>query len=184
MENQLTNEEIARIYNLYELSDVNLVLKKESYWEDSYPEHSMGHGVKQPGFAFPFIRKQVERQMRYGIMSSSSSENTSGWEYIYTHCVLELIPLDEISSGHCEQCLRLFGYNTSELFGSYVFRNNRHYISYDTGNDFGEIWIERLPYPAHQYLILNKYAVPLFFGVDHWANGKTAIELGIAIGKI
>lgn len=32
-----------------------------------------------------------------------------------------------------------------------------------------------------QYLISKGYAVPLFFGVNHWANGKTAIELGIAL---
>lgn len=36
---------------------------------------------------------------------------------------------------------------------------------------------------AFQYLIQEGYAVPLFFGVNHWANGKTAIELGLAIDK-
>ena len=36
---------------------------------------------------------------------------------------------------------------------------------------------------VHQYLIQKSYAVPLFFGVEHLANGKTAIELGIAIDK-
>lgn len=34
-----------------------------------------------------------------------------------------------------------------------------------------------------QYLVQKHYAVPLFFGIDHWANNKTAIELGIAIVK-
>lgn len=34
-----------------------------------------------------------------------------------------------------------------------------------------------------EYLKLKGYAVPLFFGINHWANGKTAIELGIAIKK-
>lgn len=33
----------------------------------------------------------------------------------------------------------------------------------------------------NQYLISRSYAVPLFFAPNHWANGKTAIELGIAI---
>jgi hypothetical protein len=32
-------------------------------------------------------------------------------------------------------------------------------------------------------LILYGYAVPLWFGIGHWANGLTAIELGIAIDK-
>ena len=26
----------------------------------------------------------------------------------------------------------------------------------------------------------NFYAVPIYFGLNHWANGKTAIELGLA----
>jgi hypothetical protein len=34
-----------------------------------------------------------------------------------------------------------------------------------------------------QQLIIWGYAVPLFFGVNHWPNGKTAIELGIAVDK-
>jgi hypothetical protein len=38
-----------------------------------------------------------------------------------------------------------------------------------------------MPFFAYQYLIKNGYNVPLFFGLDHWANGKTPIELGIAI---
>jgi hypothetical protein len=45
--------------------------------------------------------------------------------------------------------------------------------------------IKRLefPYQLYQFLISRGYAVPLWFGVDHWANGKTAIELGIAVEK-
>lgn len=34
---------------------------------------------------------------------------------------------------------------------------------------------------AREYLISKGYAVPLWFGIDHWANGQTAIQLGIAI---
>jgi hypothetical protein len=36
---------------------------------------------------------------------------------------------------------------------------------------------------AYQYLISKSYAVPLFFSPGHWANGKDAIALGIAIDK-
>lgn len=36
-------------------------------------------------------------------------------------------------------------------------------------------------YEAFMYLVSNKYAVPLFFEPNHWANGKTAIDLGIAL---
>lgn len=43
--------------------------------------------------------------------------------------------------------------------------------------------VKGLSYPTREFLILKGYAVPLWFGIDHWANGKTAIELGIAIDK-
>lgn len=38
-------------------------------------------------------------------------------------------------------------------------------------------------YNVFQYLISKGYAVPLFFAPNHWANGKTALELGTAIEK-
>lgn len=41
---------------------------------------------------------------------------------------------------------------------------------------YGTIWTA-----VYEYLKSECYAVPLWFGIDHWANGKTAIELEIAI---
>jgi len=38
----------------------------------------------------------------------------------------------------------------------------------------------QMNYDAYLYLISKGYAVPLFFEPNHWANGKTAIELNIA----
>ena len=38
-------------------------------------------------------------------------------------------------------------------------------------------------YAVYQYLISKSYAVPLYFGINHPANGLTAIEVGIAIDK-
>jgi hypothetical protein len=34
-----------------------------------------------------------------------------------------------------------------------------------------------------EYLRITGHAIPLFFGINHPCNGKTAIELGIAIDK-
>lgn len=38
-------------------------------------------------------------------------------------------------------------------------------------------------YKVYSYLTQQSYAVPLWFNAGHWANGKTAIELGIALNK-
>lgn len=35
----------------------------------------------------------------------------------------------------------------------------------------------------HRYLIQKGYDVPMFFGIDHPDNGRTLIELGIAIDR-
>lgn len=47
----------------------------------------------------------------------------------------------------------------------------------------GELSNNRYDCFIWQYLISKGYAVPLFFAPNHWANGKTAIELGLAIDK-
>jgi len=36
---------------------------------------------------------------------------------------------------------------------------------------------------CYNQLVLWGYAVPLWFGIEHWANNKTAIELNIAKDK-
>lgn len=53
------------------------------------------------------------------------------------------------------------------------------------GNNSGAVsmfW-HSLNYKEHQYLLLKGYAVPLYFGIDHWANGMSAIELHLAFSK-
>lgn len=60
--------------------------------------------------------------------------------------------------------------------GWIINEDNLKNVSWSLQNEFFEI-----DYTTYQYLISKGYAVPLWFGVDHWANGKTAIELGIAI---
>lgn len=40
---------------------------------------------------------------------------------------------------------------------------------------------QSIEFETYQYLISKHYDVPLWFGINHWANGKTAIQLGIAI---
>lgn len=40
-----------------------------------------------------------------------------------------------------------------------------------------------LPWDVYQYLIQRGYALPLFIAPDHPNNGKTAIELGLAIER-
>jgi len=80
---------------------------------------------------------------------------------------LILTPLSKITDEHAMACWEIENYMCSEQDIPYV----SNLFKEMSGNLF-------------QYLIQQGYAVPLFFTPNHWANGKTAIELGIAIESL
>ncbi len=92
-----------------------------------------------------------------------------------SNCKLLLTTLDKISDEHAIEIKNLLDVSNA------VWEIDE-YTTKDIAN-----WLlgKRLYMYSHcfQLLVLNGYAVPLFFGLNHWANGKTAIELGIAIDK-
>ncbi|HTG55464.1 MAG TPA: hypothetical protein VL943_04305 [Niabella sp.] len=101
------------------------------------------------------------------------------WEDI----TLLLTPLSEITDGHLEQLCEILGctpHLTYQMMTDLltVLVNDEMPIE-ETGITLNMLSIFYL----HQFLISRGYSVPLFFGIDHWANGKTPIELGIGIAK-
>jgi len=80
---------------------------------------------------------------------------------------LLLAPLSKITDEHAMACWEVENYMCSEHDIPYV----SNLFKEMSGNLF-------------QYLIQQGYSVPLFFGLNHWANGKTPIELGIAIESL
>jgi hypothetical protein len=82
-------------------------------------------------------------------------------------CQLILTPLSKITDEH-KLAIYAMGYTEvkkymMEILPIYEWKNTRA--------------------DQHQQLIIWGYAVPLWFGINHWANGKTAIELKMAIEK-
>lgn len=47
--------------------------------------------------------------------------------------------------------------------------------------DSRKVWAQESELFLTQHYFQERVAIPLYFGFGHWANGKTAIELGIAI---
>jgi hypothetical protein len=86
--------------------------------------------------------------------------------------LLNLTPLQDITDEHAVEVAKMIKPNW------YIDEHNTKDIAWSLQHEFFDI-----DYNVYQYLIQKGYAVPLFFGVNHWANGKTAIELGIAIDK-
>lgn len=92
---------------------------------------------------------------------------------VYRFGKLLLTPLSEITDEDAIEVGDLLGFTTHKnemgkwfVRDGFVHRTDAHPMRYIN---------------IHQFLISRGYSVPLFFGIDHWANGLTAIELGIAI---
>jgi len=98
-----------------------------------------------------------------------------------TDTVLLLTPLSKITDEDLVACYHLhsglIGYDYTCDFKP-ALEMARHWINMD-----GEKTLCKLT-QLSEYLRSKGYAVPLFFGLNHWANGKTPIELGIAIESL
>lgn len=107
------------------------------------------------------------------VMANWYTQRTHGRdraEYFNTK-KLFLTPLDQISDEDAIEVAKIMNSeNNSSAAG--LAKYVRSWIYKYRENDM-----------VFQYLISEGYAVPLWFGIDHWANGQTAIELGIAIKK-
>ena len=122
---------------------------------------------------------------------------------------LVLQPLHKMTPAHAKELVRIVlgeDYPLSVLAVDYYVDGNSDFTTIwvrdDTGNlivaiDFVKRFLNgmvdiRYPRPEYQkphtinafiwqYLTMKGYAVPLFFGVGHPANGKDAVELGLAV---
>jgi len=126
-------------------------------------------------------------------------------ERLFSEVQLLLFPLSKITDEHAIEVAKICGetflktvpINTLQLYiicastlnGSRTDRsiwmeNGIIELYTNTGDWGGSKTTSVNSFAIYQHLISKGYAVPLWFGIDHWANGKTAIELGIAIEKI
>lgn len=103
------------------------------------------------------------------------------------HCILSLTDVNDIGLGRISGKLLLTPLpNISDEHAIEVAKTMPEgygKINALSGKNWLEFWMPNLPYSLHRQLILWGYAVPIYFGVNHWANSKTAIELGIAKEK-
>ena len=85
-------------------------------------------------------------------------------------CQLILTSLSDITDEDAIQVAKMTDYYSDE----FNLTDFKHRVI--------EIWATKM-FDVSQYLISKHYAIPLWFGINHWANGKTAIELKMAIEK-
>lgn len=154
MENKLSNQDKLKVFALYMNS--NVIVEKSCYW--------LVHEK--------LIHKDTVKQLNTGML-----------DVVYrtfddAEIKLLLTPLESIRDEHTVEvaCLE-FPMQRKE--GNISDTDLAKHIKEEHLPDVNVDVI--LNYTTYQQLILWGYAVPLYFGLDHWANGKTAIELGIAI---
>ncbi len=92
------------------------------------------------------------------------------WYLDVSECQLLLTPLSAITDEDAVEVWHLD--NSGEPDDTYTVEFVKHWIENDL-----------LSWDHYEYLKSKFYAVPIFFAPYHPANGKTAIELGIAREK-
>ncbi len=102
--------------------------------------------------------------------------------------VLQLTKLDQITERHAVDLVKLRSDVYLEITIDDQWRNGKEYgfsfaFQYESSRRrrFQNVnWTSLTPM-QFQYLVQKGYALPIFFSIGHWANGKNAIELGLAI---
>lgn len=169
---QLTREEIARVFAMYSHSCILWSNIEWDFVSILFDEHTVG-------------LKKIELPhmgVRY-------------WQPI-TECKLLLTPLSRISDEDAWVCADISnGGNLSALKSRRIFsrrESDGFYFDFEFISILGDeakehssikIYDSQLGTDAwsYQYLICKGYAVPLWFAPNHPCNGLSAIELGIAI---
>lgn len=187
--NKLTNEEISRVFAMYFGCDVQFTFSSNYF--DWIRENRKARVI---GI--------VENNVRVRPITRDGKVDFSNFNSLRVDvCKLLLSPLSEITD---EDAIALFkakaGVNTNEdkaeilsiIRGKNHVQLNYRYIHPDMNynNDDGysySAWAFSTntvsDIVTFQQLISLGYSVPLWFGINHWANAKAPIELGIAIDK-
>jgi len=153
--NKLTNEEISRVFGMYLDCEI-----------------------------FKFYTKLIAvntEDIEYVILEDEGF-NSRILSFTNTSPKLLLTPLSSISDEHAIEVAKVFGgidhlsdeskiAQVKELICTNQLYTKQTNI---TGSRWGYVF---------QHLIKKGYAVPLWFDIDHWANGMTAIEMEIAFDK-
>jgi len=192
---KLTNEEIARVFAMYWGGKVSTV-----------------DGDGKMLTLYPKCITVALNKITFGQDLHGLDIGNGGLHRSYPHyggaCKLYLTPLSKITDEHAIKLSELINdekFNESETF-KVISEENRIVVysskvlhdSVDMGyryttTIYSDMYaikskpysgIQQMPYEAYQFLIQQGYNVPLFFGINHWANAKTPIELGIAIESL
>ena len=179
--NKLTNEEIARVFLMYYNAEI---INPRFKGTPLQYKNSMGRWFEASKYEQTKEEFWAERKLVLTPLSAITDEHAIevaelvNDEKYRNGETFKVVKEDERISVHSSKIEHTKAYKLE----GYRYETRIYTDCYITPiKAYSET--RQMPYEAYQYLIQQNYAVPLFFGLYHWANGKTAIELGIAISK-
>ncbi len=172
-DNKLTGEEIAKVFAMYLGCEV---ISQTPFYENEETSRGYITGVS-------IGEEELEVQFHNGIHAEESPDLRP-----FIDCKLNLTDLKDISEVDAVEALMLLG-GDDDMIENFKKDAKGDYYKYikllvDTtmktaDNDVHPFFV----HCVYEYLKNKSYAVPLFFAPGRWANGKTPLELNIAINK-
>lgn len=159
LENKLTSEEIAKVFSSYYPCKV---MKHKSWAKEAKPKE------------FNNVHQNTGWYMQLKMLDSISDEDAI--EILHTEYPNVTNGFEALKIQRNRHCRVVINFRYKHPDNRRNLDDGFSYSSWE--NNFGTMDAD-----LFQYLISKGYAVPLWFGINHWANSKNAIELGIAISK-
>lgn len=159
----LTREETAKAISLYLYANVHYRDYTYCVSDEDYE--------KENNHELNYLRVLTPSTLTTSYSGSIVSRDVSKIKLLLT-------PLSAITDEHAVEVAKMYG-------GVRLKIDQDGFIQVIDENNMVPRWfiISTIPVELYMYLISKSYEVPLFFGIDHPCNGKTAIECGIAIIK-
>lgn len=164
MAQQLTNTEIIQVFSTYLGSAATIQCQKI----DSSPFQFLGA-------RFNDFFSKVELILKGDFSGGTHCVNQESPVPVSDGCLLRLKHYGQLTDQQCIESIVscgivLFGHDDAKRA-----ENARNMI-----NDMYHV-AQSIHFETYRHLALLGVDVPHYFGYNHWANGKTATELGLAI---
>jgi hypothetical protein len=167
MEKKLNNKEVQRVFAMYIECEV-------------IAPHPQEEGELLKGY-LTGIHGELEAEIQH-------HDGLHAWEHPEYHDFVNTkLLLKDLSQISDEDAAVLIEMVFEHMRGTKWIRFERneegvfaYYKGYEKHQSIAIRW-RFLPDTAFQFLITRRYAVPLWFGIDHPCNGLDAITLGLAI---
>lgn len=165
---QLTNEEIARVFSLYFGLPKSI---RNIRWNSSIPSMESfipnNNAIKDWCLLLTPLSAITDKHAVELVEIIKGEKILEKTKVIVEESIIKIYWSEILHESHKD-----YGYRYTATIYADLFTRTKNYGS-----------SVKMDYEAYQHLIQQGYSVPIFISLNHPLNGKTPIELGIAIDK-